>query len=106
MFNLGFSEIIIIGVLALILIGPRQLPDVARVVGRMLRELKQATVDLSGGLMDVKEELKKPMQEGLTALTEIEDEIYNQHAAIKEELFDTEKTQEIALTTDEKDSKG
>lgn len=95
MFNLGFSEIVIIGILALILIGPKQLPEVARVVGRMLREFKQATTDLSGGLLEVKEELKKPIEEGLSALTNIEGEIYKQHGTILEEIADLEKTQEI-----------
>lgn len=78
MFNLGFSEIIIIGALALVLIGPKQLPEVARVLGRMMKEFKQATKDLSGGLLEVKEELKRPMQEGFNAITRIEDE-FQQH---------------------------
>lgn len=100
MFNLGFSEIVIIGILALILIGPKQLPEVARVVGRMLREFKQATTDLSGGLLEVKEELKKPLEEGLSALTNIEGEIYKQHGTIIEEIADLEKTQEIPSLED------
>lgn len=45
MFGLGFSEIILLGVLALIIIGPKQLPDVARTLGRFLNELKRATDD-------------------------------------------------------------
>ena len=59
MFNLGFSEILIIGVLALLLIGPKQLPEVAKILGRMINEFKKATTDLSGGLLEMKEELKK-----------------------------------------------
>lgn len=43
MFNLGFTEILFIAVLALILIGPKQLPEVARTVGRFLNELKRST---------------------------------------------------------------
>ena len=35
MFGLGFVEIILIAVLALIFIGPKQLPEVARVVARL-----------------------------------------------------------------------
>lgn len=42
MFNLGFSEMVIIGVLALILIGPKQLPEVARTLGKFLNELKRS----------------------------------------------------------------
>lgn len=35
-----------LGIIALIFIGPNQLPEVARTVGRMLNELKRATGDL------------------------------------------------------------
>ncbi len=51
MFN--FSEIIFIAVLALILIGPRQLPEVARNIGRLLNEFRRASDTLFA-------ELKKP----------------------------------------------
>lgn len=46
MFGLGFGEIVIILVLALILLGPARLPDVAKQLGRGLRDFKRATDDL------------------------------------------------------------
>ncbi len=46
MFGLGFGEILIILVLALILLGPQRLPDVAKQLGKGLREFKKATDDL------------------------------------------------------------
>ena len=49
MFNIGFSELLVVGVIALIFIGPQQLPEVARTIGRMLNELRRATDDLKGG---------------------------------------------------------
>lgn len=45
MFNLGFTEILLLGVIALIFIGPSQLPEVARTIGRLLNEWKRATSD-------------------------------------------------------------
>ena len=45
MFNLGFTELLLLGVIALIFIGPSQLPEVARTVGRLLNEWKRATSD-------------------------------------------------------------
>lgn len=48
MFGLGFGEILIILVLALILLGPARLPDVAKQLGKGLREFKKATDDLKG----------------------------------------------------------
>jgi sec-independent protein translocase protein TatB len=48
MFGLGFGEIVIILVVALILLGPQRLPDVAKHLGKGLREFKKATDDLKG----------------------------------------------------------
>lgn len=46
MFGLGITEIIFLAVLALIVIGPKQLPEVARTIGRFLNELKRSTDSL------------------------------------------------------------
>lgn len=43
MFGLGMSEIIFLALLALIVIGPKELPELARTVGRFLNELKRST---------------------------------------------------------------
>jgi sec-independent protein translocase protein TatB len=48
MFGLGFGEILIVLVLALILLGPDKLPDAAKTLGKGLREFKKATDDLRG----------------------------------------------------------
>lgn len=63
MFNIGFSEFLVIGIVALLVIGPKQLPEVAKVVGRLLSELKKATQDLSGGLLEVTNEVKQSINE-------------------------------------------
>lgn len=41
MFDIGFSEIALIAVVALVVIGPERLPRVARVAGRMLGQLQR-----------------------------------------------------------------
>lgn len=46
MFGLGFGEVLIILVLALVLLGPQRLPDVAKQLGKGLREFRKATQDL------------------------------------------------------------
>ncbi len=43
MFNLGFTEMLFIAGLALILIGPKQLPEVARTIGRLMNDLRRST---------------------------------------------------------------
>jgi sec-independent protein translocase protein TatA len=44
--SLGFGEILIILVLALVIFGPRRLPEMGRTIGRSLREFRRATSDL------------------------------------------------------------
>jgi sec-independent protein translocase protein TatB len=43
MFGLGFTEVIFLAVLILIVIGPKQLPEVAKTIGRFLNEIKRST---------------------------------------------------------------
>jgi sec-independent protein translocase protein TatB len=50
MFGLGMSEIIFLAILALIVIGPKELPEVARTLGRFLNELKRTTGDFTDDL--------------------------------------------------------
>ena len=43
MFGLGITEILFLAILALIVIGPKQLPEVARTIGRFLNDIKRNT---------------------------------------------------------------
>lgn len=43
MFNLGFQEILIILVVALIFVGPKKLPELARAIGKGIREFQRGT---------------------------------------------------------------
>jgi TatA/E family protein of Tat protein translocase len=46
MFGIGMPELILIFVVALIVIGPQKLPDIAKALGRALGEFRRATDDL------------------------------------------------------------
>lgn len=46
MFDLGFQEIVIVLVVALIFIGPKHLPEIARTLGRAMREMRRASDEL------------------------------------------------------------
>ena len=43
MFGMSLAEILIVLVLLLVVVGPERLPDVARVIGKGLREIRRAT---------------------------------------------------------------
>lgn len=55
MFDIGFSELIVIGVVALIVIGPERLPRVARTVGHLLGRAQRY-------VNDVKADINREMQ--------------------------------------------
>ena len=46
MFGIGMPEMILILAIALIVIGPKKLPDLAKSLGRAMREFKRATSEL------------------------------------------------------------
>ena len=46
MFNLGAPELLLILAVALIVFGPRKLPDIGRTLGKALGEFRRATDDL------------------------------------------------------------
>ena len=43
MFDIGFQEMLVIGVLALLVFGPGKLPELGRMIGRALREFRKAS---------------------------------------------------------------
>ena len=69
MFGLGFSEILFIAVLALILIGPEELPEVARTLGRFLNEIRRGSDSFRDEIRNsgrkLEEEVKLPQPEQL-----------------------------------------
>lgn len=76
------GEIVIIALLALVVLGPRRLPEIARTLGRWTSELRSAAREITRGLeaevADLKEvgqELKSPLDEVKKPFTEIRDEV-------------------------------
>jgi sec-independent protein translocase protein TatB len=76
------GEIIIIALLALVVLGPRRLPEIARKLGRWTTELRDAAREITRGLEaeidEVKkagQDLKAPLDEVKKPFTEIRDEV-------------------------------
>lgn len=48
MFNIGGGEILLIAVVALLVLGPHRLPEMARTIGKALREFRRHTDSVRG----------------------------------------------------------
>ena len=59
MFNVGPAEVIVILLIALLVFGPKRLPEIGKTVGKGLREFRKATQDIKDEIsssMDVDED--------------------------------------------------
>ncbi len=64
MFGIGMQELLIILAVALIILGPKKLPEMARALGRAFAELQRATQDLRDSVeFDIEPEEEEPEHE-------------------------------------------
>ncbi|MFQ5329196.1 MAG: Sec-independent protein translocase protein TatB [Thermodesulfobacteriota bacterium] len=60
MFGIGFTEIVVILVIALIVLGPDKLPELAKALGRAMREFRSATDDIKRSVSGIDLDLNVP----------------------------------------------
>lgn len=72
MFGIGMPELIVILGIALIVLGPRKLPDLARALGKGMAEFKKATQELKESL-DVEEDLREAKRDLVDSISGLED---------------------------------
>jgi Tat protein translocase TatB subunit len=67
MFGIGFGEMVVIAVVLLLVVGPKDLPNLLKTVGKGIRDVKRASSELrkSVGIDELMndEDLRNPMRE-------------------------------------------
>ena len=88
MFGVGFPELVVILAVALIVLGPQRLPEVARMLGRAYGQLRRAS-----------EEFQNTIRQDLAALERQEDANRNKAIAqeIRERCADVEDVQTAVI---------
>ena len=88
MFDIGFSELLVIGVVALIVIGPERLPRVARTVGHLMGRMQRYVADVKAVIdREVElEELRKMRDSVQQAATNIETSVQSELTKTETEL--------------------
>ncbi len=64
MFEVGFTEVLLLGIIALLVLGPERLPGVARTLGGLTRKARSSWLNLKRSI-DAEinaEEIRKPLQ--------------------------------------------
>lgn len=88
MFDVGFSELMLIAVVALIVIGPERLPKVARTVGHLLGRLQRY-------VSDVKADINREMQ--LDELKKLQQQVADQARGMEQSVNEQMRSVEASL---------
>ena len=88
MFDIGFSELLVIGVVALLVIGPERLPRVARTIGHLMGRMQRYVADVKADIdREVElEELRKMRDSVQQAATNIESSVQTELTKTETEL--------------------
>ena len=108
MFGVGIPELLVIMVIALIVIGPEKLPDIAKTLGKAFYEFKNVIDGVKTSMeeeqKDIKESLDSPVKtasiekKGESLMQDYEDAILNKSKVKKEKKETKSKEADITET--------
>ena len=95
--KVGFWEIVVVIVIALIVIGPEQFPEYAKALGKALREVKKSTAGLSD---QIQKDVVEPLNETVKPLKEAAAPITDSINGLQSDLDQAARSLEKAVTTE------
>lgn len=88
--RIGFGELLVVFIVALLVLGPDKMPEYARRLGVMLREFRDATSDatkdIRENVIEPLNEAQRPLREAMEPLQEIKEDIDHNANDIKHSL--------------------
>lgn len=101
MFGIGTQELLLILILALLILGPKKLPDLAKTLGKALGNFQKATRELKEEI-DIVSDIKDTPPEKTTASdTTQEDNTKEKHDTNEEETSDSDDSSKDQYNPDE-----
>ena len=97
---MGFSEIVFLLVIALILFGPEDLPDIARAIGRIVFEIKKAASDITREFQDAIDDPVNTVSKSLDTIINTNNQTKNSDDQAKEELSQIDSNEWKAVNED------
>jgi sec-independent protein translocase protein TatB len=105
MFDVGFSELILLGIVALVVLGPEKLPHAARMAGAWLGKIKRTVIDIQAEIeKEVSAaELKQRMNDEIEKLKALSEPIEAEIEVVKNTIH--QQINDVSQTTDETTAK-
>ena len=94
MFDIGFSEMLVVGIVALVVIGPERLPKVARTLGHLFGRLQRYVTQVKSDISREMEmaELGKVKSEFESAARSFQSEVESQSRQAEREMREMQET--------------
>jgi sec-independent protein translocase protein TatA len=102
--NIGFGELLVIALFILIFFGPKKIPDIARSLGKAIREFRKAMQDVQSEFqsvtgIDIDSEISSPSaQPEIEKPKELDDLKF-----VKDENLDEKKVDDVNLSLEKKE---
>ncbi|ENW20615.1 Twin-arginine translocation protein TatB [Acinetobacter haemolyticus CIP 64.3 = MTCC 9819] len=100
MLNLGMSELLAFGIIALLVLGPDKLPEAARFVGKWYAKIKRTVSNVQNDIdRELRlSELREQMQQEMQRIAELEQKMQAQMTAFEQQKVSLQEDPQKAAT--------